>query len=73
MHWVQNDCLVLPCGWLNYYGNSSGGVRGVNSNPSGDTTLEGSKLMSHWVFLCQRVAVGVPRLLCGQLVDIGLP
>ena len=45
----------------------------MNSNPSGDTTLEGSKLMSHWVFLCQRVAVGVPRLLCGQLVDIGLP
>jgi len=33
----------------------------VNSNPSGTTTLQGSKLMSHWVFLCERVAVGVPQ------------
>jgi hypothetical protein len=59
--------------WLNYE-NSSGGVIGVNSNPSRATTLEGSKLMSHWVFLCQRVAVGVPQavvwLACGYLAAL---
>jgi len=60
MHWVQMGCLVLPCEWVNCE-NSSGGVIGVKSNPSGATTLEGSKLMSHWVFLCERVAVSVPQ------------